>query len=863
MEAHFEDLAAEPLLLAAAAMPLLLRIVCCVKLPARRPVPAAPAAVPAAAAAAKQEKQKTEKKAAKKDGGKANATAAAAADESEAAPPPPRPRTKRRVVLRRFMTGMALFFAVGVAAVLAVWKGAAVIGVAVVLLFLAARGLTRAWLTFDLLLAVAACSALCLLQASKPSHNMSVLVSQDPSIASYPTIAAGLAAVSESGTVRILPGVYNEAVQLSKAVTLEGIGRAPNDVVIQSPKGSSPTLCITSDSLVRNVQILPPDMADRPTIYVGDSFLGAVLEDTEVGCSLAPPGQCVFLVGGHPFLKHVFRNVTLLPAKPRAIEFVEEVIENETEAAAKEPPPPREYISDEGAVTRIGEAVFEKEKMGLMANGTARASQPFHLETEMMLIRMTEHHVVSVVMLLKWVDVSAHWVTIGYRHFMKDVVPVLLLWFEVAKDVVGVWVATFRSFVCAAGQVPSVCPEPHPHHETAYAVGETVFNVIGIVIVHVILALAVAGGYLWAAVEYVFHHAVVPAAGWLLATIPVVLWACFSAYLNTSQYLQLAHHLAFFVLNVWMSFKFEHLGSGYLVGAALTLSKNLPTIVMLGTEYLIGLTLVLGSWFVFPLILPFISSYAIMVVTHTVLPVQSAYTLLRRHAGGKYQRSAAANATVLLVRAVIQLWPALVYVLCISAFYALKSVVDKNKEKEKETAAAAPAASWNPFNSPYFGFLASVGRTMQGAASPPQSPKMKDPAATAVAAPPAAAEDAAVANAADAGDAAADGKVDTASPGAQEAEAVVGQDAGASEKEEETGEKDAVKEETEEGAPESDAGASAAEGPAAATPPSEEGDGDGASTPGEEPVSESEAASAEQPQSELRRRKGKGVSGRS
>ena len=60
------------------------------------------------------------------------------------------------------------------------------------------------------------------------------------------TIREGIAMVAEGGTVMVLPGTYNEALVINKALTLEGIGGESGPAIVAPPPGTSDAIQVTT-----------------------------------------------------------------------------------------------------------------------------------------------------------------------------------------------------------------------------------------------------------------------------------------------------------------------------------------------------------------------------------------------------------------------------------------------------------------------------------------------------------------------------------------------------------------------------------------------------------------------------------------
>jgi len=60
------------------------------------------------------------------------------------------------------------------------------------------------------------------------------------------TIQEGIDMVAEGGTVMVLPGTYNEALVINKALTLEGIGGESGPAIVAPPPGTSDAIQVTT-----------------------------------------------------------------------------------------------------------------------------------------------------------------------------------------------------------------------------------------------------------------------------------------------------------------------------------------------------------------------------------------------------------------------------------------------------------------------------------------------------------------------------------------------------------------------------------------------------------------------------------------
>ena len=71
------------------------------------------------------------------------------------------------------------------------------------------------------------------------------------------TIQEGLDMVAAGGTVRVLPGTYGEALTITKGVTIEGVGGASGDVIIEPPAGPNPVVAVTAAApvVLRNLTV--------------------------------------------------------------------------------------------------------------------------------------------------------------------------------------------------------------------------------------------------------------------------------------------------------------------------------------------------------------------------------------------------------------------------------------------------------------------------------------------------------------------------------------------------------------------------------------------------------------------------------
>ena len=604
MESASDAFWQQPLFFASVMTPLLVRFLCAFK---RAPAPRSAAAHKSSAAAG---------------GGTTSSTSAKIASR----------------VFQFLWTILVLFFVACVGAVVYVvtmWNGAVVTLPCIALLFVTARSTKRPAFVYDLCVSVGVCFLLSALTVVNTDTMLThVVVSQDPTHAkAYRTIQAGIDAVKEGGSVRVIPGHYRERLVVNKNIYLLGMGAAPSDTVVSLPPGAtdSAVLMFASDSVATNIRIEGRANGDdcTPLVYFGDSFLGSSLSDVEVAdCS----GACLYSVAGHPFLAHRLRRVSLLSGGVEK-HFDDVLLQTKDEVVGFKPGQvcPLKVAGAAGSAVAAAEASASAaaagDKGGSQAGGGALVAKTEVARVVDAVAKTTRPHVKTLVLLLRWLDASAHWTIVVYRWAVKHVLPVAVQWGHFAGTYTAAggraFMRGFRSFLCGAVDYMPICPADR--HEWMFVIGSWVHSMVGDSFTYAFVFLIDAG-------QFFLSHVVMPLLSYAAAYLPLMACGFLSGYFSTSQYLQVGIHLLSGLGTASYVFSGDLLSlfSNGPFNTVLLLGKNSTVLIPLGVcdapppspcplsahahpdtqiEYLGAVFVIASAWIIVPLILPFINVY--------------------------------------------------------------------------------------------------------------------------------------------------------------------------------------------------------------------------------------------------------------
>eukprot|EP00659_Diplonema_papillatum_P003648 gene3648-5676_t len=573
--------------------------------------------------------------------------------------PVTKPAVSARTVLARVWQCSVLLVSVGIVAVLVVWKGAATTTGLLVLLFCSAhkRG-TKGWVLIDLATATTVCLLLSLVTLLH-TEGMDALVSTDPTIQAHRTISSAVAFIKDGGTVRVLPGTYHEQVILAKSLTLAGLGTASSDVVI-SFDGHGPTVVVTNDVSIENLSIeknsrwqrtVSADGPDTPApIGIGGSVFGGsgvdhedrTCDDTVVmletdGASRNPSPVCLYFFGGHPLLEEVVRNVEFGYAS-RSVESPEPRVLAELLMSQK--------------VTQVfcdGSVQFANDFAEILEPGTVESSAVNRLKWSAR--RHTPPHVITVGVVVNWLDASAHWIVLLASLCKEHGTPVLIEAADHAWQLGDIFYRAVASFATGVFNVPTFRPEPP--NQIAFEAGALVYNMAGWVIV---LSAEYIASF---ATDVVFPTAMsvagylqfIPWVGYIIVDLVV---SFLRVYLYVSQYLQVILHAGWFVVTVFLLWSGEltTLSTESYLQKGMSFTKNLPMV----------------------------AAVASMVVCHVALPIQSTHTLLKRINGGRLYSKPHWWAALLIVRVLLTLYPGPIFAMLAALFFLLRSSGPKKQD---------------------------------------------------------------------------------------------------------------------------------------------------------------------------------------
>ena len=494
--------------------------------------------------------------------------------------------------------------------VIAEWKGAAVICPSLFILFLTVRWTTRPSFMLDCLITITLICVLSLLSSvSTATMGQNVIVSQDPAhFHACRTVQDGVDSVKEGGSVRIFPGTYTEAVVVSKNIVLMGMGEHPGDVILRAPPPSTGSavategscedtsqyydgaaLKVVSDSYVSNIQIVAdssealvtpkkartievgekeeklndgeiqatPGFAKcKPVVYLGDTFLGTVLQDVEVVCN----GVCLLSLVAHPFMQHALHNVT---------------IRGELNGTAFD-------------------TTLSTHLQGIDVNGESEYNCAHSKEVQSALQSLhhyTERHTATTILILKWVDASAHWAVELYGFVNEYVLPELVKYWRVVRDALSVVLNVVMTFACGATNAEGWCPAEK--NEQVYNMGVALYSLFGFLLV-ALWEYCVQFANLVVEVLFIaFEGVFVPFLGWVMRTVPAVMWFCVSGTLASSQMVQVGIHVVWLVGTIVVAFSGDipALFSSSFLMAMLQISKNLPMLIPIAVCVLWGVAL--------------------------------------------------------------------------------------------------------------------------------------------------------------------------------------------------------------------------------------------------------------------------------
>eukprot|EP00754_Rhynchopus_humris_P050081 Rhum_TRINITY_DN8743_c0_g1::Rhum_TRINITY_DN8743_c0_g1_i1::g.29691::m.29691 len=669
----------QPLFFASVMTPLLVRFLCAFK---RAPAPRSAAAHKGSAAA---------------DGGGSSGRSTPAKIASR--------------VFQLLWTILVLFFVACVGAVVYVvtmWNGAVVTLPCIALLFVTARSTKRPAFVYDLCVSVGVCFLLSALTVVNTDTMLThVVVSQDPAHAkAYRTIQEGIDAVREGGSVRVIPGHYRERLVVNKNIYLLGMGASPSDTVVSLPPGAadSAVLMFASDSVATNIRIEGGAAGAAaggggggggdgctPLVYFGDSFLGSALTDVEVaGCS----GACLYSVAGHPFLAHRLRRVTLLAggAAGEKKEFDDVLLQTKDEVVGMKPGQvcPLKVAGAEGSSAAVAAAeAAAGGKGGPQAGGGALPAKTEVARVVDAVAKTTRPHVKTLVLLLRWLDASAHWTIVVYRWTVKHVLPVAVQWghFAGTHTAAGgrAFMRGFRSFLCGAVDYVPICPADR--HEWMFVVGSWVHSMVGDSFTYAFVFLIDAG-------QFFLSHVVTPILSYAAAYLPMMAFGFLSGYFATSQYLQVGIHLLSGLGTASYVFSGDLLSlfSNGPFNTVLLLGKNSTVLIPLGIEYLGSVFVIASAWIIVPLILPFINVYVTMILIHVALPLQSIYSFVKRHNKGAWVKRYDYWALMFLGRVVVQLQPTIVFCLVAGVVLFLRHLNGATPDVSADKVAEADSA---------------------------------------------------------------------------------------------------------------------------------------------------------------------------
>ncbi|KAJ9457108.1 hypothetical protein DIPPA_05838 [Diplonema papillatum] len=410
--------------------------------------------------------------------------------------------------------------------------------------------------------------------------------------------------------------------------------------------------------------------AETPLHPQGVDHEDRTCDDTVVmletdGASRNPSPVCLYFFGGHPLLEEVVRNVEFGYAS-RSVESPEPRVLAELLMSQK--------------VTQVfcdGSVQFANDFAEILEPGTVESSAVNRLKWSAR--RHTPPHVITVGVVVNWLDASAHWIVLLASLCKEHGTPVLIEAADHAWQLGDIFYRAVASFATGVFNVPTFRPEPP--NQIAFEAGALVYNMAGWVIV---LSAEYIASF---ATDVVFPTAMsvagylqfIPWVGYIIVDLVV---SFLRVYLYVSQYLQVILHAGWFVVTVFLLWSGEltTLSTESYLQKGMSFTKNLPMVAAVGTEYLAAVFLVLSVWTVGPIILFLISGVASMVVCHVALPIQSTHTLLKRINGGRLYSKPHWWAALLIVRVLLTLYPGPIFAMLAALFFLLRSSGPKKQD---------------------------------------------------------------------------------------------------------------------------------------------------------------------------------------
>eukprot|EP01060_Flectonema_neradi_P004521 TRINITY_DN1292_c0_g1_i2.p1 TRINITY_DN1292_c0_g1~~TRINITY_DN1292_c0_g1_i2.p1 ORF type:complete len:619 (+),score=63.66 TRINITY_DN1292_c0_g1_i2:54-1859(+) len=493
---------------------------------------------------------------------------------------------------------------------IAFWKGSVTAFLSISVLYVVMRQTTRPSFLYDLSFSVFGTLALVLL-TTIPIASRDTLVSGDAAVSAFRSINEALRNTPEGGTVRILPGTYDESVIVSKNVVLQGLGVSISDVTIVGDK-KRPGLVIASDARVQRVSVVSRSSA--PAVVFSDMVAGAHISNMNLECQ-EETRTCISAIASHPLVFHHLTNISIndhIIAPTNTTDGLPPDTEGMVQATS---------INGKGV---LGGAPVAKEVMDFVNQNT-----PNHLK--------------SFSVVIKWLDVSAHWLLIITNHgsafFKTHIQPRTAVALALLKRY-GKLAIDFTGSAIAEGL-------------------RLVYNHGGHVVMNAVWAILI---FLWNTV------------------LPVV-WAMLASYLNENQLVQLALHVISLLITILVFFSGNLAAlwkdGGYLQ-YSLAFSRNIPVVVPILLEYGIGMFAFVCCYSILPIFLPFLNVYVTMAAVHIGLPLQATYTALKRFQKGVHFQHKSWWITLMSFRVFTLLHPTKVFVVVFVLYLLLQKTGGQN-----------------------------------------------------------------------------------------------------------------------------------------------------------------------------------------
>ena len=122
----------------------------------------------------------------------------------------------------------------------------------------------------------------------------------------YKTINEAFQIASFETTIRVMPGIYRESLVLDKNVTIIGVGKVEEIIIIGA--GKSAISSTAKQALIQNVTLQQED-SDNPCVDISDG--GILIE----GCDISGGNNCVAIHGTQS--DPIIRNNLIHEAKPK------------------------------------------------------------------------------------------------------------------------------------------------------------------------------------------------------------------------------------------------------------------------------------------------------------------------------------------------------------------------------------------------------------------------------------------------------------------------------------------------------------------------------------------------------------------